>query len=336
MKALGKGILRVAVVGLGKMGLLHAGILKTLPGIELVALCDKSALVWKLCRKLSNELSVVKGLTELADLDLDAIYVTTPIASHYAITKTICTSRMARNVFVEKTLASSYDEARELCDLAQGLDGINMVGYMKRFAVTFRKGRELLAYGSLGEIESFEAFAYSSDFLGIRNNSSISSSRGGVLEDLGSHVVDLALWFFGDLEVESAKMESLGVMGPDDSVHFEVSKSNGMKGKFDLSRCKDGYRMPEVGLSIEGSEGTLKVDDDKVALKLDGNRSSSWYRQDLNDNVGFLLGAPEYFREDEYFVGSILKGDKAEPSFLTSSKVDWIIEQTKRKAWKNE
>jgi len=35
--------LRVAVIGLGKMGLLHAGILSVLPDVELVALCEKSA-----------------------------------------------------------------------------------------------------------------------------------------------------------------------------------------------------------------------------------------------------------------------------------------------------
>ena len=65
-------------------------------------------------------------------------------------------------------------------------------------------------------------------------------------------------------------------------------------------------------------------------------KSIHWHRHDLNDNVGFLLGAPEYFREDEYFVESILNGDNAEPSFDTASKVDYIIGKVLDGAEKNE
>jgi len=52
----------------------------------------------------------------------------------------------------------------------------------------------------------------------------------------------------------------------------------------------------------------------------------------LNDNVGFLLGAPEYFREDEAFIKSILEGRVVEPTFLTASKVDYLIEQARTRA----
>ena len=45
-------LLRVAVVGLGKMGLLHASILNMMPNVEVVALCDKSSLLLKIVKKL--------------------------------------------------------------------------------------------------------------------------------------------------------------------------------------------------------------------------------------------------------------------------------------------
>ena len=86
---------------------------------------------------------------------------------------------------------------------------------------------------------------------------------------------------------------------------------------------------------MKGSEGTVRVDDDKVELKLDDGKSSTWFRHDLNDNVNFLLGAPEYFREDECFIKSVLDGGNAEPSFCTASKVDYIIDQVKYRAGKN-
>ena len=79
----------------------------------------------------------------------------------------------------------------------------------------------------------------------------------------------------------------------------------------------------------------MNVNDDKVDLKLNNGKSFTWYRHDLNDNVSFMLGAPEYFREDEYFVKSVLEGRNAEPGFCTASKVDYIIDQVTDRADKN-
>jgi predicted dehydrogenase len=332
VESLNRENLRVAVVGLGKMGILHASILNTLPNVELTALCDKSALIRKFCKRVFDRVHVVDDLEKLSDLDLDAVYVTTPISSHFLVVKTVYSNGIARNVFVEKTLASSYDKAKELCELAQSFGDINMVGYMKRFAVTFRKAKDLLNQDTLGEVVSFDAYAYSSDFLGSEKSSKTSESRGGVLRDLGAHVIDLALWFFGDLEVDSAKLGSLVDGSSEDSAYFRVKKSGGLEGRFNISWCKENYRLPEFGLVIRGSEGIIKVNDDKVELKLDDGKSSGWYRHDLNDNVGFLLGAPEYFREDQCFVEAVLNGGNSEPSFCTASKIDYIVDQVKCRA----
>ncbi|MDH5771401.1 MAG: Gfo/Idh/MocA family oxidoreductase [Candidatus Bathyarchaeota archaeon] len=324
--------LRVAVVGLGKMGILHASILNTLPNVKLTALCDKNPMILKFFKKVLNEVNVVDDVEKLSGLDLDAVYVTTPISSHFLVAKNIYLKGIVRNLFVEKTLASSYDKAKELCELAQSFGDINMVGYMKRFAVTFRKAKDLLNQDTLGEVVSFDAYAYSSDFLGSEKSSKTSESRGGVLRDLGAHVIDLALWFFGDLEVDSAKLGSLVDGSSEDSAYFRVKKSGGLEGRFNISWCKENYRLPEFGLVIRGSEGIIKVNDDKVELKLDDGKSSRWYRHDLNDNVGFLLGAPEYFREDKCFVESVLNGGNSEPSFCAASKIDYIVDQVKCRA----
>jgi predicted dehydrogenase len=328
--------LKVAVIGLGKMGLLHASILNVLPNVQLTALCDKSRLILKFSKKVFNGVLIVDDVEKLSGLDLDAVYVTTPIFTHSLVAKNVYLRGIARNVFVEKTLSASYDEAKELCKLAQSFGDVNMVGYMKRFIVTFRKAKELLDQETLGEVTSFDAYAYSSDFLGSNKSSKASSSRGGVLGDSGCHVVDLALWFFGDLQVDSAKLESPTDGYSEDSAYFRVKKSNASVGEFNVSWCMENYRLPEFGLLIKGSKGIMRVNDDKLELKLDDGKSFTWYRHDLNDNVSFWLGASEYVREDEYFVRSVLEGRSAEPSFYTASKVDYIIDQVRCRAGKNE
>jgi predicted dehydrogenase len=330
---LGTEKLRVAVVGVGKMGLVHASILNTLPTVELVALCDKSTLIRKFCDKLLSGVRIVDDIAKMSDLDIDVVCVTTPIPSHYSIINSLFSTRKAPNVFVEKTLSSSYADSAKLCELARNSGRVNMVGYMKRFAVTFRKAKELLSQGAIGYVYSFEAHAYSSDFFGIANPSQVSSSRGGVLSDLGSHVIDLGLWFFGDFQVQPCQANTIDIQN---TVQFNVKTGEPIEGTFDVSWCKEGYHVPEFGLLIKGSKGKIMVDDDVVKLEPTSGQSIRWHRHDLNDNVGFLLGAPEYFREDEYFVKSILNGVIAEPSFDTAAKVDYIIGKVLEGAEKNE
>jgi predicted dehydrogenase len=324
---LGVDKLKVAVVGFGKMGILHAGILNALPKVQLVAVCEKSGLIRRFMRKLFRDVSLVDDVCELLDLGLDAVYVTTPISCHFAVVKSVYNLKVASNVFVEKPLASNYGEARELCDLARRLGGVNMVGYMRRFSVTFRKAKELLDQGVMGEPVSFSAYAYSSDFYGIDKNSKVRTPKVGVLRDLGCHAIDLALWFFGDFKVKNAKIDSLFGEGSEDSAFFEVETEGGVSGKFDVSWCVDGFRMPEVGFTIEGSRGVIRVNDDKLELSLNGGEKFRWFRHDLGDGIGFWLGAPEYYREDECFAEAVLRGGSVEPCFGSAAKVDRLINE---------
>jgi len=325
------GKLKVGVVGLGKMGLLHASILNTMPNVQLAVLCDKSWFMRKLAKSALDGPLVTDKLGKMSDLGLDAVYVTTPIPSHYSIVRDVYAQNITPNLFVEKTLALNHAQSAELYNLSQKPKGVTMVGYMKRFSVTFKKVKELLDQKILGDLLSFNAYAYSSDFFGATKGS-VSGSRGGVLEDLGSHVTDLALWFFGDLHVSSAKIQSSISLGSVDSIHFEVDGANAFKGKFDVSWVKEGYRMPEFGLAIRGSNGFVRVDESELELALDRTPPEKWYRQDLDDHVTFLLGDSEYTRENDLFIKSIVCNGKPEPNFQTAMKVDFLLEQVRCKA----
>ena len=323
--------LKVAVIGLGKMGLLHSSILGTFPSVELVALCDKSFILRRFAKKLLKTTSIVDDVSKLRNLAIDCAYVTAPIPAHYSIINNLYSQHITNNAFVEKTLASSWNQANELCELPKKNLGVNMVGYMKRFSVTYNRAKQLLNEHFLGELVSFSAFAYSSDFADLKQPSKV-LSRGGVLSDLGSHVIDLAIWFFGDLDVESATMKSIVSENSEDSVTFEA-RQRGLVGLFDISWCEKKYRMPNFGLTIKGMEGTMTVNDYYVALDPIGKKRSVLYRPDLNDSVDFLIADSEYYRENELFINSVKKGTPVEPSFEAASKVDYIIDQVKKRAY---
>ena len=322
---------RVAVVGLGKMGLLHSSILSTLDDVELVALCETSALVRRFGKRIITGVEIVAGLEELSGMQLDAVYVTTPEASHFPIVKAIYDRGIARNIFVEKPLASNRDEARELCEMADGSGGVNMVGYNRRFSVTFGKAKQILDDGALGQPLSFEGYAYSSDFVGVRTGPR-KSGRGGVLSDLGSHVVDLALWMLGDLEVIGSDLVSILKAEAEDSAELKVRASasgRDVEGELKCSWCAKEYRLPEIGLVVKGSSGTMLVNEDKVEMTLDDAEPVVSYKHDLRDDVPFFIGGSEYLREDELFVRAVADGSTVEPSFRTASRVEKIRDQAR-------
>lgn len=241
---------RIGIVGLGKMGIMHACLLSTLKNVEVASLCDKNRLIRAFAKQSFSDTVITSDLAEFNDLNLDAVYVLTPIPSHYSIIKQIYEEKIASNVFVEKTLTSSFSHSEKLVALSKQAGGVNMVGYMKRFGVTFNYVKSLLDQQILGDVKSFNAFAFSSDFADVPNGSKLSTARGGVLDDLGSHVVDLAVWLFDDLKTTAATVNSRIASNSEDDVSFHVESSDGISGSFDVSWRRKEYRMPEFGITV--------------------------------------------------------------------------------------
>jgi predicted dehydrogenase len=332
--SLGDSTLKVGVVGMGKMGLLHSGILNVLPGVELAGVCEPVKLTRRLLKKVLRKVPVVADVSEMTRLDLDALFITTPTRTHYSVARAVLEGSIAKNLFVEKPLSSSYDESRDLCDLMNN-KGVGMVGYVRRFMVTFMKAKELLEQEAVGQPLSFSVKMCSSDFFDI-HDPTFSIARGGVLKDIGCYPIDLILWYFGEFDIDSASTQSLTGPGAVDTVLFKVKPNRSVPpGEVFVSWCVEGYRMPEVEFSIIGTKGSLLVNDDYVRLDVAG-AVSTLYRLNLNDNVAFWLGSPEYYREDEYFVKAIEQNLFGQPSFNSASKVEFVIEEIEEKATKNE
>lgn len=325
--------LRVGVVGMGKMGILHCGILNVLPNVELAAVCEPVQLTRRVLKKVLRKVPVVADVSELSSYDLDALFITTPTRTHYAVARAALEDGIAENLFVEKPLSSSYAESSELCDLMSD-KGVGMVGYVRRFMVTFMKAKELLEQGAIGKPFSFSVGIRSSDFFGVKDPAA-PIGRGGVLRDLGCYPIDLILWYFGEFNVDSVSTESLTGLGAVDVVRFKV-RGDGVvpPGEVFASWCAEGYRMPEVDFSVVGSKGSLLVNDDFVRLEVRED-VSTFYRLNLGDNVAFWLGAPEYYREDECFVNSVEQKLIGQPSFSSASRVELAIEEVERMASEN-
>jgi myo-inositol 2-dehydrogenase/D-chiro-inositol 1-dehydrogenase len=317
--------LRVGIVGMGKMGFLHASLLSTLPEVEVRAVCESQFSIRRFGAKMLPGIRFVRTIAELRGEGLDAVYITTPPRSHAALVRTVLEERVAAHVFVEKPLASSAPEGKEILRLARAHRGASMVGYQKRFAVTFRKARDLLHDGAIGEIRSADAYAYSSDFAYAGLDHPQARARGGALRDIGCHAVDLLLWFFGEIVAVS----SPGPSAAQDAgvIKAGLTTSSGVPCTLSVSAAMPDYRLPEIGVRVTGSHGQLSVNEDRVELAPREGECVLWHRHRLHDHVPFLLADPEYHREDEFFIAAIRDGSHATPDFEDGARVDAVLDR---------
>src|SRR5664279_5227364 len=120
-------MLRVGLVGLGKMGLSHQAMLNAHPEVKLKAVCDTSGYVLDVLSKYTGVVTYTSYEKMLAEEELDCLFVATPSTYHGAIV----TAALERglHVFCEKPFALDAESGFRLADLAESKGLVNQVGY---------------------------------------------------------------------------------------------------------------------------------------------------------------------------------------------------------------
>jgi predicted dehydrogenase len=142
-------MLKVAIVGCGKIADSHAAQIGRIAGCEITGVCDRESLM---AQQLYERFPVKAYYSDVKDLIADAkpdvIHVTTPPQSHYEISKLCLESGC--NVYVEKPFALNAAEAEEVIQLA-GRRGLKITaGHDDQFRPATRRMRALISSGFLG------------------------------------------------------------------------------------------------------------------------------------------------------------------------------------------
>ncbi len=126
--------LKVGIVGVGKLGSLHARIYSQLKSVELVGICDINPQV---VRSLARELNTT-GWTDYTKLfkKVEVVSIATPTYLHYKIAKDFLKNRI--NVLIEKPITKTLKEADELIKLSEKLGLTLQVGHVERFNSAIR------------------------------------------------------------------------------------------------------------------------------------------------------------------------------------------------------
>jgi predicted dehydrogenase len=327
--------LNIGIVGLGKMGLLHAGVLNALPSTKVTSIAEKEGILVRYAKKLLPALNFYPTVKEmlLNENELDAIFVVTPISAHLQIIEQIASMGRKVGVFVEKPLAGNYQSAKRMADLTTRLELKTMVGFQKRYSPIFGRTKQLLDEGILGKLSSFSAYSYVSGVFSEGKGWRFKSGEGGALLDLGPHLIDLLLWYFGEPTNIKGSMKSVYSKEVDDFAKGYLEFPSGLSGSFDVSWSVEGFRLPEIGIEISGENGKLRVTDDDLRVDLYSDLSAMkagnyhFKKPEFNSSVDFLIGDPEYCIEDKYFVHCLMGKEIPQPDFHIAAQVNNVIEQ---------
>ncbi len=324
----------VGIVGFGKMGILHAGILNALPDCKVKAICETEPLVRKIASKALPQLRFYENPCDMATQEsLDAVYVTTPIPSHVSVVTELARSGKRLGVFIEKPLAGSTKEAQRIVEVASRFATADMIGFQKRFLPQFARAKELLDKGALGEVTSFHGYSYLASVFSKGRGWRFKKGEGGALLDLGPHLIDLVIWYFGKPSSVNAKESSIYSDEVEDYAEVSFEFDSGLSGRIEVSWSKEGYRLPEVSMEAVGSNGTLRVSDDALEFSIKEEipnvakaGRSFFARPEMAPGVEFLLGDPEYCLEDGQFLLAFKGENPSVPRLDDGLQVNKVIE----------
>jgi scyllo-inositol 2-dehydrogenase (NADP+) len=206
---------RVGLVGFGFAGrVFQSASLEAVEGLELAAIVQRKG---KEAHRAYPHADIYTSVEEmLKDSTIKLVVVATPNATHLAIARQCLLAD--RDVVVDKPFALSSAEAAELIQLARSRKRVLSVYQNRRWDGDFLTVRKLLDSDRLGRLVMFEShydrFRLQPRLHAWREDGSVG---GGVLWDLGSHLVDQALVLFGVPESvwASVRMEREGAKSDD-------------------------------------------------------------------------------------------------------------------------
>lgn len=334
--------MKIGIIGLGKMGLLHMGILNSIDGVELVSVSEKESLIINYVKNSLPHLNVYSDYNEMIKKEtLDVVYVTTPIDSHFPILNSCINNGI--NFFIEKPLTKNFDESKKLCSRLNNSKIINLVGYNRRFLDTFCKTKMLLDENILGEIKNIKSSIYVSAIVSKSSGWRVKKETGGgALLEFGCHAIDLPIWYFGLINSVKCNLESIYSSQVEDAAHLDVTFNNEISGEIDISWSKKGYRIPEINIEIIGNNGSLRVNQDFIDIKLKEKidhfemKETRIYKQELNKGSLIDLGGQDYTSENLHFVDCVKQNHPTRISVFEASKTQSVITSAYSSAEKNK
>ncbi|MGQ0619307.1 MAG: Gfo/Idh/MocA family protein [Panacagrimonas sp.] len=331
-------MVRVGVVGLGKMGLSHQSMINAHPEVTLAAVCDPTSYVLDVLGKYTGVKTWSDYDRMLAEAELDAVLIATP--SHLHAPMVSAALERGVHVFCEKPFVLDSVEGERLVALARERGLVNQVGYHNRFVGAFQEVKRLLDARAIGEVSHVTAEAYGPVTLRTKEGSWWRNQRsegGGCLYDYAAHPINLMNWYFGQPKaVGGTVLGHIFSRETEDEVYSTLYFDGGLSGRLSVNWSDESYRKMSTKISIWGTCGRIYADRQECQVYLrdtaaipDGYRAG-WnvrYTTELTQPVWFYVRGEEYSAQLDYFIDCIVQGRRDNVnSFDSALATDQVID----------
>ncbi|MFF1384708.1 Gfo/Idh/MocA family oxidoreductase [Arthrobacter sp. NPDC058288] len=286
--------MKLGLVGFGFGGrFFHAPFITAADGVELAGIVTRSPVRRAEAAAEYPEVPLYDSLTELLAAGVDAVAITTPPETRRELVLEAVAAGV--HVVADKPFAPNAEVGRELVKAAADAGVILNVFHNRRWDTDIRTLRSVLDSGAVGQVARFE-----SRFDLDQPDTLEAGPAGGLLRDLGSHLVDQALWLFGPAATVFATLDWVDLdAGRTDSGFFvTIVHRNGVKSHVSATKSN---RLVAREMRLLGSDGSYvsQQSDVQAVAAIAGRRPaedpSAWGYEE-EDRWGTLTTAAGQFR----------------------------------------
>ena len=301
---------RVALIGYGVAGEhFHAPLIYATPGLELTAIVTSNSERAVRAAERYPAASVIASPNEIwktADL-YDLVVIASPNSSHVSLAMASLDAGLP--AVVDKPLANSADDAQRLVAAAIEAGLLLTVFQNRRWDSDFLALRKLLEHGELGTVYRFE-----SRFERWRptpkpgwRESGDPSAGGGLVADLGSHLVDQAMFLFGPVtEVYATADRRRPGVEVEDDAFIALTHTSGQRSTLWVSAVAAdlGPRLRVLGSKgayvvwgLDGQEDALRAGDDPASPDWGAESPGRWGKLIVGEHERYIPRGPGLYPE---------------------------------------
>jgi myo-inositol 2-dehydrogenase/D-chiro-inositol 1-dehydrogenase len=305
---MGDGI-TVGLIGAGRIGRLHAQHLASrIPGVDLRAVADIDLKAARACAVRCRVAVATAHYEEILDDEaIDAVVICSSTDTHTRIIEDAAVA--GKQIFCEKPIDIDLERIDHVLDVVGREGVIFQVGFNRRFDPNFRRVRELIAGGAVGDVHLLHIISRDPAPPPL----SYIRASGGIFLDMTIHDFDMArylvgsevteIYAMGEVRVDSA----IGDAGDLDTVLVTLRFANGVIGTIDNSRqAVYGY---DQRVEVFGGAGAVRVGNDYPNTAILSDSES--VRRDLPLNFFMERYTEAYVAEMEAFIGAVRAGHTA-------------------------
>ena len=263
-------MLRGALIGCGFFARNHLHAWQQLPGVEIVALCDRDA---ERLAATAAEFGIARTFAEAGELlraePLDFVDIATTVGSHRALVEMAAAARVP--AICQKPFAPTLADAQAMVAACRAAGVALMVHENFRWQTPIQAVRRVLDGGRIGT-PFWGRVSFRSAFDVFSGQPYLATDPRFILQDLGIHIIDIARFLFGEVATLSARTARVNPkIAGEDVATLLLHHTGGATSVVDCSYATALQQelFPQTLIEIDGSDGTVRLGAD-YALTVHG------------------------------------------------------------------